>query len=115
MCAAPRQPVGRRGENAQRRGGNQTYVFRAHKVLAVRDDHVLHAGLEHDGAHRALLARAVPAPVAIVVREEDVHAVLRVRLVLLLRLDHEPLDHVVVPRHDADLQLVGGAEFAVAL
>ena len=35
------------------------------------------------------------------VRHEDVHAVLRVLLVLALGLEHEPLEDVVVPRDDA--------------
>ena len=43
------------------------------------------------------------------------HPVLRVRLVLLLRLDYETLDHVAVPCYDADLELVCWAVFAIAL
>ena len=35
------------------------------------------------------------------VRHEDVHAVLRVLLVLAFGLEHEPLEDVVVPRDDA--------------
>ena len=35
------------------------------------------------------------------VGHEDVHAVFRVFLVLALRLEHETLQDVVVPRHDA--------------
>lgn len=42
------------------------------------------------------------------------HPVLRVRLVLLLRLDHETLDHVAITCYDADLQLIRWAVFAVA-
>jgi hypothetical protein len=60
-------------------------------------DHMLHPGFQHGGTQWAFLSRAVPAPVPTRVREEDVHGVLRVRLVLFLRLVHETLDHVVVP------------------
>lgn len=42
------------------------------------------------------------------------HPVLRVRLVRLLRLEHETFDHVVVPRYNADLELVRWTVFAVA-
>ena len=97
-----------------RSGAQSTYIFGSQKVLAIRHDHVLHTGLQHDGAQRALLPRAVPAPIPVVVREEDVHPVLRVCLVLLLRLEHETLDHVVVPRYDTDLELVRWAVFAIA-
>ena len=40
-------------------------VFRGKEVLAVSQDHVLHARLEHDRAHGPLLARAVPSPAAV--------------------------------------------------
>lgn len=45
-----------------------TPVLGRHEVLAVREEHLLHARLEHDRAHGALLPRAViaPAPVCAV-------------------------------------------------
>ena len=46
----------------ERDRGRGLPVFRGEEVLAVREDHVLHARLEHDRAHGPLLARAVPSP-----------------------------------------------------